>query len=458
MAKVKSKWTCQNCGYEAPGYLGKCPECSSWGSIIEEVFKVEKSTGGAKKITTSSAIPKTLSEIEIDHKKRLSSGLAEFDRVLGGGFVQGSLVLVAGDPGIGKSTLILQASDAISRQAKVLYVSAEESAHQIKIRAERLGVKSENLFILAENDIEAAREVIENTRPDFVIVDSIQAIYSSSITSSVGSVSQVKECCNILMHIAKQLGITVVVVGHVTKDGTVAGPKVLEHMVDAVLYFEGEKFNTYRILRAIKNRFGATSEIGMFSMDDDGLNEVANPSEIFLKERNGALASGNVIIATGEGNRPLLLEIQALVGPSSYASPRRVTTGIEYNRVLKVLAVLERRVGLNFSKHDVYVNIIGGLDVKEPAADLGIALAVASCAKDAIVSEKTVIVGEVGLSGEIRAVNHVEQRVKEAENMGFEKIIVPKGNLPLKSKTSIKVVGVSRLIETITEALAGLKE
>lgn len=453
MAKIKSKWICQNCGYETPGYLGKCPECSSWGSIVEEVFKVEKGSA-TQKVTSSKSTPQILSEIEIDRKHRLSSGMVEFDRVLGGGFVQGSLVLVAGDPGIGKSTLILQASNAIAKQGKVLYISAEESAHQIKLRANRLNVESENLFILAENDLDLAKETIENMKPDFVIVDSIQAVYSSSITSSVGSVSQVKECCNILMHIAKQLGITVVVVGHVTKDGTVAGPKVLEHMVDAVLYFEGEKYNTYRILRAIKNRFGSTSEVGMFAMEDDGLNEVSNPSEIFLKERNGALASGNVIIATGEGTRPLLVEIQALVGPSSYSAPRRVATGVEYNRVLKVLAVLERRVGLNFSKHDVYVNIIGGLDVKEPAADLGIALAIASCAKDAIVDEKTVIVGEVGLSGEVRAVSQVEARVKEAENMGFDKIIVPKGNLPLKNKTNIKTVGVSRLFEAITETLS----
>ncbi|MEI8377764.1 MAG: DNA repair protein RadA [bacterium] len=453
MAKIKSKWICQNCGYETTGYLGKCPDCSSWGSIVEEVYKVEKGTA-SKKVSTQKSIPQILSEIEIDHKKRLSSGMVEFDRVLGGGFVQGSLVLVAGDPGIGKSTIILQASNAIAKQGKVLYISAEESAHQIKLRANRLKVESENLFILAENDLDLARETIESMRPDFVIVDSIQAVFSSGITSSVGSVSQVKECCNILMHIAKQLGITVVVVGHVTKDGTVAGPKVLEHMVDAVLYFEGEKYNTYRILRAIKNRFGATSEVGMFAMEDDGLIEVSNPSEIFLKERNGALASGNVIIATGEGTRPLLVEIQALVGPSSYAVPRRVATGVEYNRVLKVLAVLERRVGLNFSKHDVYINIIGGLDVKEPAADLGIALAIASCAKDAIVDEKTVIVGEVGLSGEVRAISQVEARVKEAENMGFEKIIIPKGNLPLKNKFNIKTVGVSRLLEAITETLS----
>jgi len=453
MAKIKSKWICQNCGYETTGYLGKCPECNSWGSILEEVFKVEKGNT-SQKVSTQKSTPQILSEIEIDHKHRLSSGMVEFDRVLGGGFVQGSLVLVAGDPGIGKSTIILQASNAIAKKGKVLYISAEESAHQIKLRANRLKVESENLFVLAENDLDLARETIENLKPDFVIVDSIQAVYSSGITSSVGSVSQVKECCNILMHIAKQLGITVVVVGHVTKDGTVAGPKVLEHMVDAVLYFEGEKYNTYRILRAIKNRFGATSEVGMFAMEDDGLIEVSNPSEIFLKERNGALASGNVIIATGEGTRPLLVEIQALVGPSSYAAPRRVATGVEYNRVLKVLAVLERRVGLNFSKHDVYVNIIGGLDVKEPAADLGIALAIASCAKDAIVDEKTVIVGEVGLSGEVRAVSQVESRVKEAENMGFEKIIVPKGNLPLKNKTSIKVICVSRLLEAITETLS----
>jgi DNA repair protein RadA/Sms len=363
MSKLKSKWICQNCGYETTGYLGKCPDCASWGSIVEEVFSVEKGTA-SKKILTAKATPKTIAEIDFDHKKRLTTGMVEFDRVLGGGFVEGSLVLIAGDPGIGKSTIILQASNAIAKQGKVLYVSAEESAHQIKLRAQRLGVVSDNLLVLSENDLDAAREVIEDQKPDFVVVDSIQAVYSSSVTSSAGSVSQVRECCNNFMHFAKQLGITVVVVGHVTKDGAVAGPKVLEHMVDAVLYFEGEKFNSYRILRSNKNRFGSTLEIGMFMMEDDGLTEVSNPSEIFLKERSGALASGNVIIATGDGNRPLLLEIQALVGPSSYAAPRRVATGVEYNRVLKVLAVLERRVGLNFSKHDVYVNIIGGYGCK----------------------------------------------------------------------------------------------
>lgn len=452
MAKIKTKWVCQNCGYETSGYLGKCPQCNSWASIVEEVFKSEKSTASQKIV--QAATPQTLDKIESVVSSRMSSGLMEFDRVLGGGFVNGSLVLIAGDPGIGKSTLILQASDYLSRSNKVLYISAEESAHQIKLRAERLGVKSNNLFVLSENDLDIAKETIEVQKPDVVIIDSIQAVFSSSITSSMGSVSQVRECCNILMHIAKQMNITVVVVGHVTKEGSVAGPKVLEHMVDSVLYFEGEKFNSYRILRAIKNRFGSTSEIGMFKMDDDGLSEVANPSEIFLKERNGNLASGNVIIATGEGTRPLLLEVQALVGPSSYAVPRRVATGVEYNRILKVLAVLERRVGLNFSKHDVYINIIGGLEIKEPAADLGMAIALASCAKDSIASEKTVIVGEVGLSGEIRATSHIEQRIKEAEKMGFEKIIVPKGNLPLKNKHNIKVVGVSRLLEAITEVLS----
>lgn len=454
MAKIKTKWICQNCGYETSGYLGKCPECSSWGSIVEEVFKTEKGTTGVTKKLAQASIPQTLDNIEIMTSSRMSSGLVEFDRVLGGGFVQGSLILIAGDPGIGKSTLILQASDYVSKKYKVLYISAEESAHQIKLRAERLGVKSDNLFVLSENDLDIAKETIESEKPDFVVIDSIQAVFSSSVTSSMGSVSQVRECCNILMHIAKQMNITVVVVGHVTKEGAVAGPKVLEHMVDSVLYFEGEKFNSYRILRAIKNRFGSTSEIGMFKMDDDGLSEVANPSEIFLKERNGNLASGNVIIATGEGTRPLLLEIQALVGPSSYAVPRRVATGVEYNRILKVLAVLERRVGLNFSKHDVYINIIGGLEIKEPAADLGIALALASCAKDAIASEKTVIVGEVGLSGEIRATSHIEQRIREAEKMGFEKIIIPKGNLPLKNKHNIKIIGVNRLLEAITEVLS----
>lgn len=452
MAKLKSKWICQNCGFETSGYLGKCPDCSSWGSIVEEVFKVEKGKE-AKKASLQKVEPKLLSEVETDNKTRLSTGLNEFDRVLGGGFVEGSLVLVAGDPGIGKSTIILQATGNISQGKKVLYVSAEESAHQVKLRAQRLGVKSDNLYILPETDLDLVKETITDMQPDFIVVDSIQAVYSSSVTSSSGSVSQVRECCNILMHIAKQMGVTVVVVGHVTKDGTVAGPKILEHMVDAVVYFEGEKYKSYRMLRSMKNRFGSTNEVGMFSMEDNGLVEVANPSEIFLKERSGSLASGSVVIATGEGARPLLVEVQALVGESSYASPRRVATGVEYNRVLKVLAVLEKRVGLNFSKHDVYVNIIGGLDVKEPAADLGIALAVASCARDAIVDEKTVVIGEVGLSGEIRAVSQIEPRVKEAQKMGFEKVIVPKGNLPLKTK-GIEVKSVNRIIEAISEVLS----
>lgn len=452
MAKLKSKWICQECGFETSGYLGKCPDCSSWGSIVEEVFKVEKDKS-TKKVSVQKAEPQLLSEVKTDNKVRLSSGLKEFDRVLGGGFVEGSLVLVAGDPGIGKSTIILQSTGNISKDKKVLYVSAEESAHQIKIRAERLGVKSENLYILAETDLDLVKETIEQMQPDFVVVDSIQAVYSSSVTSSSGSVSQVRECCNILMHIAKQIGVTVVVVGHVTKEGAVAGPKILEHMVDAVVYFEGEKYKSYRMLRSMKNRFGSTNEVGMFSMEDNGLVEVANPSEIFLKERSGALASGSVVIATGEGARPLLVEVQALVGPTSYAAPRRVATGIEYNRVLKVLAVLEKRVGLNFSKHDVYVNIIGGLDVKEPAADLGIALAVASCARDAIVDEKTVVIGEVGLSGEIRAVNQIEPRIKEAQKMGFAKTVIPKGNMPLKDLKGIEIKSVSRILEAIAETL-----
>ena len=375
MARVKSKYVCQNCGYETAGYLGKCPECGSWGSFVEELSApVEKKT---EVEVLDSTPPMTLDEIEMNSEIRMSTNISEFDRVLGGGIVQGSLVLIAGDPGIGKSTILLQTSGELCKnKKKVLYISAEESASQIKLRAERLGVKSNTLFIYPQTNLELIKKHIESMKPDLVIVDSIQAIYTSIIQSSAGSVSQIRECCNMLMHIAKSQNISIIIIGHVTKEGNIAGPKVLEHMVDTVIQFEGDKTKTYRILRSIKNRFGNTSEVGIFEMSATGLSEVINPSELFLKEYNQTQTPGSTIIVTSEGTRPLLVEIQALVGTTPYPAPRRIANGVDTGRVLQILAVLEKRIGLNLSKQDVYVNVIGGIDVNEPAADLGIALAI----------------------------------------------------------------------------------
>jgi len=455
MAKIKSKWTCLNCGYETTGYLGKCPDCGEWGTLTEEKIQKNDNVKGLIVNLNNKSVPQLLKNIELDDAIRFSTGLSEFNRVLGGGLVRGSLVLIGGDPGIGKSTLVLQSSGNLAKTGlKILYTSAEESARQVKLRSNRLNVDSENLFIYSETNLDEIQANISNINPDVVIIDSIQAVYSSGLTSSPGSVSQVRECCNILMNIAKANGITIIVVGHVTKDGMIAGPKVLEHMVDTVLYFEGERYKSYRLLRTIKNRFGSTNDVGVFNMEDDGLVEVTNPSELFLAERCESIAPGSVVIATSEGTRPLLVEIQALVGPTSYAAPRRVATGIEYNRVLQILAVLEKRVGLNLSKHDVYVNVVGGINIQEPAADLGIALAVATCARNVIVDPETVIIGEIGLSGETRTVRQLEQRINEAAKLGFKKAIVPKASLPLKTNpANIKVIGVSRLIEAITSSI-----
>jgi DNA repair protein RadA/Sms len=453
MAKVKTKWICQNCGYETSGYLGKCPDCNSWGSITEEAFAVSpKNNVQSSNIFKANA--ESITNIDIDETIRFSTGMEEFDRVLGGGFVVGSLVLIAGDPGIGKSTIILQSSNNLAKSGlKVLYVSAEESPKQLKLRANRLGINAENLYILAQTDTEEIQAVVDELKPNIVVIDSIQAVYSSRITSTPGSVSQVRECCNIFMNLAKSTGTTVIVVGHVTKEGTIAGPKVLEHMVDTVIYFEGERYKAYRLLRSIKNRFGSTHEVGVFRMEDSGLIEVSNPSELFLSERTQSVTPGSVVIVTSEGTRPLLVEIQALVGPTSYPSPRRVATGIEYNRVLQILAVLERRVGLNLSKHDVYINVTGGIDIAEPAADLGVALAIATCARNVIVDPETVIIGEIGLSGDIRTVNNLEYRIKEAAKLGFKRAIVPKGIKAEKYNKDIEIIEVSRLLDAITRAI-----
>lgn len=452
MAKVKSKYVCQNCGYETAGYLGKCPECGSWGSFVEELSTpVEKKTEVKVFDTTP---PMTLDEIEMNSEIRMSTNISEFDRVLGGGIVQGSLVLIAGDPGIGKSTILLQTSGELCNAGKkVLYISAEESASQIKLRAERLGVKSNTLFIYPQTNLELIKKHIESMKPDLVIVDSIQAIYTSMIQSSAGSVSQIRECCNMLMHIAKSQNISIIVIGHVTKEGNIAGPKVLEHMVDTVIQFEGDKTKTYRILRSIKNRFGNTSEVGIFEMSATGLTEVVNPSELFLKEYNQTQTPGSTIIVTSEGTRPLLVEIQALVGTTPYPAPRRIANGVDTGRVLQILAVLEKRIGLNLSKQDVYVNVIGGIDVNEPAADLGIALAIVTCVRDVVFDPETAIIGEIGLSGEIRAVNHIKKRINEAQKLGFKRIIIPESNDVQEEFKGIQIVKVKRILEAITRGI-----
>ena len=453
MAKIKTKYVCQQCGYETARYIGKCPECGNWETFVEEKV-IPEQTSKNNRVVLDIMPPTPIKEIKVGSEIRVSTNISEFDRVLGGGLVQGSLVLIAGDPGIGKSTILLQSSGELCKQnKKVLYVSAEESASQIKLRADRLNISHDNLYIYPQTNFESIKYQIEKERPDIVVVDSIQAIYSTDIQSSAGSVSQIRECCNSLMQIAKQENITIIVIGHVTKEGNIAGPKVLEHMVDTVIQFEGDKYKSYRILRAVKNRFGNTSEVGIFEMSEHGLSEVINPSELFLKEYNQSQATGSVIIVTNEGTRPMLVEIQALVGTTPYPSPRRVTNGVDLSRVLQILAVLEKRVGMNLSKQDVYVNVIGGIDIQEPAADLGIALAVATCARDVVIDPHTAIVGEVGLSGEIRAVNNIEKRIKEVQKLGFKKIIIPDSNKIDEEFKGIQIVRVKRIIEAISACL-----
>ena len=453
MAKVKTKWVCQNCGYETPKYIGKCPDCGSWGTLTEEVEV--KSSNLLQSVIIDESPVCLINEIEITESIKLPTGFEELDRVLGGGLVQGSLVLLAGDPGIGKSTLILQTSGNICKQGKkLLYICAEESGSQVKLRAQRLDVNTDNLYVYSQTNLENIVNQIDILKPDILVIDSIQSIYTSNITSSSGSVSQIRECTNTLMDIAKNKNITVIVIGHVTKDGNIAGPKILEHMVDTVIYFEGDKYKSQRLLRSIKNRFGSTNEIGVFNMVENGLEEVKNPSELFMKERNENATPGSVIIATLEGTRALLVEVQALVGTTSYPSPRRVSTGVEYNRLLQIIAVLEKRIGLNLSKHDVYVNVIGGIEIDEPAADLGIALAVATCYRDVVVDSDCVIIGEISLSGEIRNVSNIEKRIYEAQKLGFKKAIIPKLTKKLPDNFDIQIIQVPRLMDAISACVS----
>lgn len=425
--KVKTVFFCNECGYETSKWLGKCPACGMWNTMVEERVKPEDSHSANTSFDRHKEKPKKLKEIEVVEEDRVKTGILELDRVLGGGIVKGSLVLVGGDPGIGKSTLLLQMCQTVCPGEVILYVSGEESQRQIKMRADRLGVENEQLLLLSETNLEDIVLAIETSRPSLVIIDSVQTMYSSAITSAPGSVSQVREVTQILMRIAKENNISVFVVGHVTKEGAIAGPKVLEHMVDCVLYFEGERHQYHRILRAVKNRFGSTNEIGVFEMCASGLKEVANPSLMLLDGRPENV-SGSCVICILEGTRPVLAEVQALVSKTNFPAPKRMSTGIEYNRVSLIMAVLEKRVGFNLSSQDAYVNVVGGIRVDEPAADLGIALAVASSYRNIYISSNVLAIGEVGLTGEIRAVNSIEKRISEGIKLGFEYIIIPEGN------------------------------
>ena len=449
MAKAKkSIYFCQNCGHEESKWLGQCPMCREWNTFVEE--KVTFSKGTATKNTVREAEVVTLSSVSTDQEDRMQTEIEELDRVLGGGVVPGSLVLVGGDPGIGKSTLLLQVCKRLSDQGrKVLYISGEESLKQIKLRANRMGTFSDHLLLLCETNLETIRQVIEREHPAVAVIDSIQTMYSEEVTAAPGSVSQVREATNTLMQIAKGLNITIFIVGHVTKEGTVAGPRVLEHMVDTVLYFEGDRHASYRILRGVKNRFGSTNEIGVFEMRETGLEEVPNPSEYMLNGRPED-ASGSVVACSMEGTRPILMEIQALVCRSNFGMPRRTAAGTDYNRVNLLMAVLEKRARVNLSTSDAYVNIAGGIKMNEPAIDLGIALAVVSSYKDQVIDEKTVVFGEVGLSGEVRAVSMAEQRVLEAKKLGFERVILP----AVCMKSVEKIGGIALIpVENIQDAI-----
>ena len=450
--KITTVFYCQNCGFESSKWLGQCPGCKEWNTFVEEtVDKTElKNVGGQLKRVREKSEPCVLANIAIQKENKLLTGIEELDRVLGGGIVQGSLTLVGGDPGIGKSTLLLQVCHNLSETGhKVLYISGEESRIQIKMRADRIGNFSENMLLLCETNLDAISEVLRASKPEVVVIDSIQTMYNDNVSAAPGSVSQVRESTGALLQLAKGLGVSVFIVGHVTKEGTVAGPRVLEHMVDTVLYFEGDRHASYRILRGVKNRFGSTNEIGVFEMQEKGLVQVANPSEYMLNGRPEN-ASGSVVACTMEGTRPLLIEIQALVCHSNFGIPRRQATGTDFNRVNLLMAVLEKRSGVQLSNCDAYVNITGGMKIMEPALDLGVVLAVLSSFRNKVLSPKLVAFGEVGLSGEVRAVSQAAQRVAEAEKLGFEICVVPQVCLEeCKKSGKIKVIGVKNVQEAM---------
>jgi DNA repair protein RadA/Sms len=451
MPKSTTKYVCQNCGFTTLKWMGKCPECDSWNSFVEEIVHVDKrktlSKSGAKidlKITNLSKV----SDIDVKEDKRISAGIDELDRVLGAGIVPGSVILVGGDPGIGKSTLMVQLADKVKSKV-IIYVSGEESQKQIKLRCERLGFAHDEFYILTETNLEIIAAVIDRLEPDIVIIDSIQTIYRNELESSPGSISQLRECTSAMLQIAKAKSISFFLIGHITKEGMIAGPKVLEHMVDTVLQFEGERTHAYRILRAIKNRFGSTNEIGIFEMTGTGLIEVKNPSEVFLSQRNSGI-SGSSVSASMEGTRPILIEVQALVSSSGYSVPQRTATGFDYKRLAILIAVLEKKIGLHLSKYDVFLNIAGGIKIDEPSVDLAAAMSICSSFKDTPIDPDMLILGELGLSGEIRTISFVDRRIQEAAKLGFKKIVLPKSNLK-----GFKKNGILEFIpvETIGDAL-----
>ncbi len=452
MAKQRTHFVCQSCGVNSTRWSGKCDSCGSWNTLIEEVVRQTPTGRGARAAFSDSRV-QPISGIEATDDTRLSTGLAELDRVLGGGIVAGSVMLLGGDPGIGKSTLMMQLGQRSGDGgARILYVSGEESLRQIKLRADRLGVRSSDFLVLAETNLDSITACIDESRPDLVIIDSIQTVFRPELESAPGSISQVRECTAVFLRQAKSTGIPMFIIGHVTKDGAIAGPRVLEHMVDTVLQFEGDHHHAYRIVRGLKNRFGSTNEIGIFEMRESGLREVGNPSEVFLSERSRGI-SGSCVSASLEGTRALLLEVQALVTPSNYGMPQRTVAGLDSRRVSLLLAVLEKRYGLRVGQYDVFVNIAGGVRIDEPAIDLAVCASIVSSARDIAIDHGTAVVGEVGLGGEVRSVSQLEKRVVEAEKLGFRRIVVPAGNLPEKKKRGIEVVEVDLLPEAIEKLL-----
>lgn len=445
--KAKTIFVCNECGYESAKWMGKCPACNSWNTFFEEKISTKVESGKREKKIQEA--PKPLNSFVGQDAQRTSTGYAELDRVLGGGLVKGSLVLVGGEPGIGKSTLILQLCDKVKGEGKVLYVSGEESAEQIKLRADRLNIKNDDILFLGETDIDIIDQNIEELNPKLVIIDSMQTMYSEDISSAPGSVSQVREITSRIMKICKSRKITTIIIGHVTKDGNIAGPRVLEHMVDTVLYIEGERYFSYRMIRGVKNRFGSTNEVGMFEMQEKGMVEITNPSSILISEREDN-PSGSVVVATVEGTRPLLVELQALVTQSVFGLPRRTANGIDYNRLTLLVAVMEKKAGFMLGNQDVYLNVVGGLKVNEPALDLGIILATASSFKNVSIPKGVIALGEVGLTGEVRTINMMEKRLKEAERLGFKKCIIPENNKKLlKESYKLDIIGVKNINEAM---------